>query len=84
MNFGQTFERLFFRPNAETIGYHLAAVAIVSILMISVLAFGLYMLISNWPDYRDVLVLKRRAQRDQVESSLKRGPAEWPSDEEFE
>jgi hypothetical protein len=84
MNFGQTFERIFFNPDAETVGYHWAAVAIVSTLMISVLAFGLYMVISNWSDYRDALVLKRRAHRDQVESSLKRGPAEWPSDEEFE
>ena len=84
MNFGRTFERLFFQPDANTVNYHYAAVAIVSVLMVTVLAFGLYMVISNWPDYRDLLVLKRRRHRDQVESSLKRGPSEWPSDDEFE
>jgi hypothetical protein len=59
-------------------------VAIVSVLVLGVLAFGIYMVVSNWSDYRDVLVLRGRSRRGQAESSLKRGPAEWPSDEEFE
>jgi hypothetical protein len=83
-NFGRNFERIFFQPDAQTATYHNGAVAIVSFLVLAVLAFGLYMVVSNWSDYRDVLVPKRHGRRDQAESSLKRGPSEWPSDEEFE
>jgi len=84
MNFGRNFERIFFQPDAHTAAYHYGAVAIVSVLVLGVLAFGIYMVVSNWSDYRDVLVLRGRSRRGQAESSLKRGPAEWPSDEEFE
>jgi hypothetical protein len=84
MNFGHTFERVFFQPDADTFVFHYAAVSIMSILVIAVLAFGLYLVVSNWSDYRDALVPKGRNRNEQIESSLKRGPSEWPSDEEFE
>ncbi len=85
MNFGHIFEKVFFRPDSTTLGFHYAAVAVISILVLLALAFGFYMVVRNWSDYRDVLVPKRRTRRgDQVESSLKRGPSEWPSEEDFE
>jgi hypothetical protein len=84
MNFGEAFERVFFKPNAETIGIHYSTVAVISILVLGVLAFGLYMVVSNWSDYRDVLMPKKWRRGDQVESSLKRSPTKWPIDEEFE
>ena len=84
MNFGRAFARLFFEPDAETVAVHYGAVATISFLVLLVLAFGFYVILSNWSDYRDVLIPKSWRRRDQVESSLKRGPDEWPSDEEFE
>ena len=84
MNFGRAFERLFFQPDAQTAIYHYAAVGVVSVLVLAVLAIGVYMVVGNWPDYRDALVPKGRNRHNQAESSLKRGPSEWPSDEEFE
>ncbi|MEJ2245266.1 MAG: CorA family divalent cation transporter [Acidobacteriota bacterium] len=84
MNFGEAFERVFFNPNTETIGIHYSTVAVISILVLGVLAFGLYMVVSNWSDYRDVLMPKKWRREDQVESSLKRRPTKWPIDEEFE
>lgn len=84
MNFGSAFERIFFHPTAETIGFHYSTVAVISILVLGVLGFGLYMVVSNWSDYRDILMPKRWRSGDQVESSLKRSLTEWPSDEEFE
>jgi len=84
MNFGRAFSRVFFEPDADTLAFHYAAVAVITALVVAVLAFGMYLVISNWSDYRDVLVPKGWSRRDQVESSLKRGPSEWPSDEEFE
>ncbi len=85
MNFGRTFGRVFFEPEADTLLFHYSAVWTISLLVFGVLAFGLYLVISNWSDYRDVLVPKGWAKRrEPLESSLKRGPSEWPSDGEFE
>lgn len=84
MNFGRSFQRVFFSPASDSALVHVAAVTLVSMLVILVLAFGIYLVGSNWSDYRDVLNPKARRQRDQVESSLKRGRSEWPADEEFE
>ena len=84
MNFGATFERLFFKPDAETVIVHYSTVGIISLLVLGALAFGLYMVVSNWSDYRDVLMPKKWRREKQVESSLKHSPAEWPIDEEFE
>ncbi len=84
MNFGHTFERVFFQPDTKTFIFHYSAVSIISLLVIAVFGFGLYMVIGNWSDYRDALVPKGRSRKSQAEASLKRGPAEWPSDEEFE
>jgi len=84
MNFGKEFQRWFFNPDSETIVFHYSTVAVISILILGVLAFGLYMVVSNWSDYRDVLMPKKWRRGEQVESSLKRSPTKWPSDEEFE
>ncbi len=84
MNFGSFFERLFFKPNAETEIVHYSTVSVISLLVLGVLAFGLYMVVSNWSDYRDVLMPKRWRREEQVESSLKRSATEWPNDEDFE
>jgi hypothetical protein len=84
MNFGDAFERLFFRPDAETIVVHYSTVAVISMIVLGVLAFGLYMVVGNWSDYRDILMPKRWRREDPVESSLKRSPTRWPIDEDFE
>ena len=63
---------------------HYSTVGIISLLVLGVLAFGLYMVTSNWSDYRDVLMPKRWRREEQVESSLKRSLTKWPIDEEFE
>jgi len=84
MNFGKEFQRWFFNPDAETVGIHYSTVSVISILVLGVLAFGLYMVVSNWSDYRDVLMPKKWRREEQVESSLKRSLTKWPSDEEFE
>ncbi len=84
MNFGREFERWFFKPDAETLPFHYSTVAVISVLVVGVLAFGVFMVVSNWSDYRDVLMPKKWRREKQVESSLKRSPTKWPIDEEFE
>jgi hypothetical protein len=47
------------------------------------MASGLYLVISNWSDYRDVFRLRGRLRSsEQVESSLKRGPSQWSDEDE--
>jgi hypothetical protein len=83
MNFGRTFGRLFFEPDASTLGYHYAAVAVITFLVLAVIASGLYVVLSNWSDYRDVFRLRGRLRpAEQVESSLKRGQSQWSDEDE--
>jgi hypothetical protein len=83
MNFGHLFGRLFYEPDETTLGFHYAAVAVITFLVLAVLASGLYVVASNWSDYRDVFQLPRRLRsRDQAENSLKRGPSQWGEEEE--
>ena len=83
MNFGRMFGRLFYEPAPETLGFHYAAVAVITLLVLAVMASGLYVVISNWSDYRDVFQLRRRLRAsEQVESSLKRGPSQWSDEDE--
>jgi hypothetical protein len=83
MNFGRLFGRLFFEPDQATVGFHYAAVILITLLVLSVVASGLFVVFSNWSDYRDVFMKRGRLRPDeQVESSLKRGPSRWNDDDE--
>lgn len=83
MNFGRMFGRVFFEPDQNTLAYHYAAVALISLLVLSVVVSGLFVVIRNWSDYRDVFVKRGRLRPDeQAESSLKRGPSNWHEEDE--
>jgi len=74
MNFGRDFARLFFEPDQSSLAVHYAAVVLVALLAFSALGFGLYLVSTNWSDYRDILVPRRwRDRRARSGSSLKRG-----------
>jgi hypothetical protein len=55
MNFGHTFEKYLFRPEAATIGWHLGAVAVVTLITLSIILLGVYLVARNWKDYRFIL-----------------------------
>jgi hypothetical protein len=61
MNFGQTFEKVFFQPNHDTLAFHWTAVAVVSLVAFGALLLGIYVILGNWSDYRDSLFSRRRA-----------------------
>jgi hypothetical protein len=83
MNFGRFFGELFFEPSDRTLGVHYATVGLITLLVLAVVASGMYVVFSNWTDYRDVFVPRGRQRPDeQIESSLKRGPSRWQDDEE--
>ncbi len=74
MNFGRDFARIFFEPDQQSMFVHYATLILVAILAFSALSFGLYLVIANWSDYRDILMPRRwREKRSQPGSSLKRG-----------
>jgi hypothetical protein len=63
MNFGRIFGRLFFEPDETALPIHYAAVGLVALFSFSAIAFGCWMVIANWSDYREILIpLRRRAQ----------------------
>jgi hypothetical protein len=71
MNFGHRFERWFFQPDAATLPVHYAALAMVMLLVIAALVFGLYVVARNWSDYREILT---GGQDGAQVPSLKRRP----------
>lgn len=55
MNFGSQFERYLFRPEPGTLGVHMGAVAIVTLITISIILLGAYLVAVNWRDYKHIL-----------------------------
>ena len=55
MNFGRDFARMLFDPAPAFIPLHYTVVAIVIILALGAMAFGFYMVIANWSDYKNIL-----------------------------
>lgn len=62
MNFGRGFDKLFFNPDANPWA-HNVAVAAVSTLVVSSVLFAMYLVVSNWPDYRDILLPAKKVRR---------------------
>jgi hypothetical protein len=79
MNFGRDFETVFFNPTGSTWAHKLA-IAAVSLLTIGSLAFGIYMVVANWADYKIILLPARWRHRLQ-QSSLRRTP-DWEQDQD--
>jgi len=56
MNFGLDFGRLFFTPEPQNSWLHYVAIAGVTAMAFGALAFGVYIVMSNPADYRDILM----------------------------
>jgi len=66
MNFGQDFGRLFFNPEPQNAWLHYFAIVAVTLMAFGALVFGVYIVIANPADYRDILMprgLKSRSER---------------------
>jgi hypothetical protein len=74
MNFGGEFTRFFFEPAHAAVYAHWIAIAAVTALGFGAIAFGVFMIVSNWQDYRESLLprwwLARGFRR---QGSLRRG-----------
>ena len=54
MNFGRGFAHLFFEPDATTLPVHYTIVSVVTTLALAALGVGLYVVVANWADYRNI------------------------------
>ncbi|MEO8096827.1 MAG: hypothetical protein ABI811_03950 [Acidobacteriota bacterium] len=55
MNFGRTFAEVIFEPMGSWPIVHMLSIAFVVVLAISTLLFSVYVVATNWTDYRDIL-----------------------------
>ena len=55
MNFGHVFERYLFNPSPDTVGFHLAAIALATVISLSIFLIAVYLVVTNWQDYRFIL-----------------------------
>jgi hypothetical protein len=74
MNFGGRFAKWFFEPAPPTMAAHYGAIAFVAALALGTILFGLYVVASNWQDYRESLLPRWwLARTSRGIGSLKRG-----------
>jgi Mg2+ and Co2+ transporter CorA len=71
MNFGRAFGKLFFEPTHPTPWVHYVSITLVTLIAFGAIAFGFYVVLSNWSDYRDTLISKFGRSQRQV-GSLRR------------
>jgi hypothetical protein len=55
MNFGRYFTKVFLDPEESFVPLHYAAVIMVVLMAVGALTFGLYVVLSNWSDYKEIL-----------------------------
>jgi hypothetical protein len=75
MNFGRDFARFFFEPEQQFVAAHYSAVAMVALLAFGALTFGIYVVASNWSDYRDIIIPRGpKVRPSRTGESLRKGP----------
>jgi len=73
MNFGGYFARLFFAAEQPFRLPHVLAVSAVAVFAMGSISFGIYVVVSNWADYRDSLLPRWwRLRRQSGSRSLRR------------
>jgi len=72
MNFGSAFARTLFEPTQKTQPVHWAAILFVTGFSAATLTFGLYVVSSNWQDYRESLLPRWWLKRNEHSRSLRR------------
>jgi hypothetical protein len=72
MNFGGDFARIFFDPPLQSQTPHWLAILAVAVLSLGAVALGIFLVLSNWTDYRETLLPRWWLARGQVRRNLKR------------
>lgn len=70
MNFGEEFSKIFFEPPAQNALVHWSAIIGVSLFAMGAIGFGVFLILSNWADYKDVLT-PRNSRARQLDSLKK-------------
>ncbi len=73
MNFGRGFSRAFFEPDPRFLWFHYGAIAVVALMAFGSIAFGVFVVLANWVDYREILGPRAAGRRrDGEAASLRR------------
>jgi hypothetical protein len=74
MNFGAEFEKVFFNPSGGRL-IHYASMIAVSLIVLGSLMFTVFLVVSNWFDYRRILLPARRlAQQESLRRTISQTP----------
>lgn len=68
MNFGSSFEKLFFNPPPGADWAHRFSISAVALMTVGALLFGIYLVTANWSDYKTILLPARMRGRQRPES----------------
>jgi hypothetical protein len=73
MNFQGLFSKTLFEPTVDPLPIHFIAVVFVTLFAVCTLSFGVYVVLSNWPDYRETLLPRWwLARKNRNTASLRR------------
>ncbi|MFB3924143.1 MAG: hypothetical protein ACE145_20670 [Terriglobia bacterium] len=72
MNFGTWFGKLFFEPDPDFRILHEISIGAVALFAFGSLAFGTYVVFSNWTDYKEILMPRPPETRARPAASLKK------------
>lgn len=72
MNFGGKFAQAFFDPPEQRSLLHWAAIIGVSAFALGTVGFGVFLVLSNWADYKNVLIPWRNMRKDRPLDSIKK------------
>jgi len=76
MNFGKEFERTFFNPSGPGV-MHGIAIGLVTLLTVSSILFTVFLVVTNWADYRKILLpLQQRKQAESLRRTFGQGEHE--------
>jgi hypothetical protein len=73
MNFEREFHQTIFGPSDEGATLYWVAIAFVTLMSLGTIGFGVFVVLSNWSDYRDSLIPGFLRRQKPPPSSLRRG-----------
>jgi hypothetical protein len=73
MNFGGEFAKTFFEPSAQQPALHWLAIGLVTLMSLGTISFGVFVVLTNWSDYRDSLIPRALRRNQTSQGSLRRG-----------
>jgi len=75
MNFGHGFAKLFFEPAGPS-WVHVTSITAVTAIVVGSILFGVFLVVTFWADYRDILMPLRKQRRRSLRKTTTHGEAD--------